>query len=212
MDKEFNNLLVATKGIESSFMKMKFLTIGCLVAMVLCCLGCVYFAISRVSEMENQIYILDKGQAMTASRQNAMVTRADEIKAQSERLHSLLFGIVPNYEIIRKQLQQSLEISDRSVYDYYTSLQEKEYYKKLMQASASQWIEIDSVSTTASRYPYPVKTYATLWTLRESNLTKSRLVSTCTMIDVPRSKVNMNGLLVEKFDVLENTPLETRRR
>ena len=212
METNYNKLTQTTKGIETSFTKMKFLTLSCLVAMVVCAIGCVYFSVSKVADMENQIYILDKGQAMTATRQDVSLTRADEIKAQSEKLHSLLFNLVPDYGIIRKQLEMALEISDKSVYSYYNTLQEKDFYKKLYNSAASQWIQVDSVRTDLKKYPYPVVTYATLWQIRESVMSKSSVVSTCNMVDVPRTQKNLNGLLIEKFDVIENKPLEQRQR
>ncbi len=212
MDKNFNSLVQTTKGIESSFTKLRFVTISCLVGAFLCCVGSVVYSLSVVTGMGDKIYVLDDGNAMSATRQDVSVTRADEVRAQSEKFHKLFFGIVPNSDIVSKNLQAALELADRSAYNYYNNLSERDFYKQMIGAGANQWFELDSVRTDMRRQPYLVMTYGKLWVLRESNLTKSSFVSQCNMVNVARTPQNLNGLQIERFEVIKNEVIETRRR
>ena len=212
MDKTSNNIVSSSKGIMSSFTRLKFVTLSCVIGMVVCAFGCVVYSLSTVSKYNNKIYVLDKGRVLTATQQDASVTRLDEITAQSERFHKFLFNIPPNSEIVRKNIESALELSDKSVYDYYNLLREKGVYKKLFDADATQWIEIDSVRVRPGVYPYQVRTYATIWTMRPSNMSRSTFLSECNMIDVTRNEKNLNGLFIENFVVRANEIIETRKR
>lgn len=212
MGKSTNNISNTTQGILSSFMKLKFVTLSCIVGMVLTACICVVYSTNKIAQLGGKIYVLDNGQVLTASQQDAQITRPDEVKAQSERFHKFLFNIPPNSDIVRKNVESALEISDKSVYDYYYLLREKGVYKKLFDAGATQWIEIDSVSVRPGVYPYQVQTYATIWTMRPSNMSKSTFLSECRMVDVTRNEKNLNGLKIENFVVRSNEIIETRKR
>ena len=198
--------------ILGSFARLKFITIACVVGMFLCAAFCVVYTVNGMSELGNKIYVLDKGQVMTASRQDVSITRRDEVIEQSTKFHRLFFNVSPNRDMVKRNVEASLEISDRSVYNYYMDLQEKGFYKRIAQTNASQEIVIDSVHVDMKRYPYGVVTYATLFITRESNITMTSLISRCSMLDVPRTAKNLNGLQIEKFEVVESKEIERRRR
>ena len=205
-------LLKTSNSITGSFLKLRFVTISCIVGMVVCALGCVVYTNHTLSSMGNKIYVLDKGAAMTATRGNVMVTRADEIREQSSRLHQLLFTVSPNREMIKNNIEAALKFSDKSVYNYYKDVDEKGFYRRISQTGAAQDIVVDSVVTRTSQYPYPVLTYAKLYLTRQSSVTVYSLVSRCIMLDLTRSSDNLNGLRVERFEVIRNDEVETRKR
>lgn len=201
-----------SESITASFQKMKFISILCIAGMILVSLGCVVYSNIKYSEMANKIYVLDHGQVLTASRQDVSINRRDEIIEQSKRLHRLLFTVSPNSSIVKSNLELALEISDKSVYNFYNDRQEKGFYKRIYQTNASQDVIIDSVKTSLSNYPYPVVTYMTVFLQRESNITKYSVVSRCNMVETPRNPKNLNGLQVEKFEVIKNEEVERRKR
>lgn len=213
-EKKFNvdSMVRAADSITGSFKRLKFVTIACLLGTFLSVVFCVAYSISSVTSLNDKIYVLDRGQVMTASRNDVSVTRKDEVVNQATRFHELMFSVSPNRDMVQRNLETALEISDKSAYTYYTDLQEKGFYRRIVSTGSMQDIVVDSVRVDMQQYPYPVLTYASLYMTRESNITKSSLVSRCYMIDTPRNAKNLNGLMIERFEVLESKQVEQRRR
>jgi conjugative transposon TraK protein len=211
--KNVQSLMKVADSISESFAKLKFVTIACLVGAFLTACFCVWYATSSISGLGNKIYVLDKGQVLTASRQEVSITRADEVKAQSQRFHELFFTATPNREVVQQNLEAALKLAaDRSVYNYYNDLQESGFYRRISQSNAVQEIAVDSVIVDTKRYPYPVVTFSSLYITRPTKIVKSRLVTRMNMIDVPRDETNLNGLKVENFEVMQNEEIESRNR
>jgi conjugative transposon TraK protein len=216
MDKEkeinINGLLRTSDTITGSFQKLRFVTLASFASIVVCVLGCIGYTSYTVSSMGDKIYVLDKGVAMTATRGDVMVNRADEIREQSRRLHQLLFTVSPNREMVKHNIETALKFCDKSVYNYYKDVDERGFYRRIAQTGAAQDIVVDSVVTRKTQYPYPVVTYAKLYLTRQSSVTVYNLVSRCSMLDVTRNPDNLNGLWVERFEVIRNDEVETRKR
>lgn len=206
------SLFQTTNSITSSFAKLKFVTIACIVGMVVCAGFCVFWSTTKVSELSNKIYIVDRGQAFTATRADRSVSRADEIRFQSKELHRLLFTVTPSRNLVTKNIEDALKISDNSVYKYFRDVDETGYYRRMAQTGSFQEIVVDSVRTDTRRYPYPVITYATLYITRPSVMQVNRLESVCYMQDITPNVNNLNGLRIEKFEVRRNEKIEERKR
>ena len=82
----------------------------------------------------------------------------------------------------------------------------------LVSANISQQMIVDSVKFVSTSYPYQVRTYARQYVVRESTVSQYSFVSTCQLINAGRSDVNPHGLIIEKFKVVENNLVETRKR
>jgi len=210
--KNVSNLIGTATTITSSFNRLKFVTVAAIVGMCVTAIACVGYTLYTQSEMQKQVFVLDKGQVLTASRENLAVSLRDRIEFQSKNLHRLLFTVTPNKEVVTENVERALEISDRSVYNYYQDLNEKKFYQRMYQANASQDVKVDSVKIDISRYPYRVATFATLTTIRESNMTRYSLVTRCSMIDVDINRKNREGLQIEDFEVISNELIGKRDR
>lgn len=210
--KDVQSLVQTASSITGSFSKLKFITVSAVVVACLSVAGIAGYAMYTIAESQKQVYVIEKGQVLSATRENLSISLRDRIEFQSKNLHRLLFTISPNREVVTANVEKALEISDRSVYNYYQDLNEKKFYQRMYQAGASQDIEVDSVKIDISRHPYRVATYATVTITRESNITKSRLLTRCSMIDVDMNRKNREGLQVENFEVLRNDEIGTRKR
>lgn len=212
-NKNIQSLVRAGETISGSFRKLRFVTIACIVGMVVCAIGCTVYGIYSIKSMGDKIYVLDKGQALTATRQDVGVTRRDEIQEQSVRLLKLFFNVTPVREIVQKNLDEAISLTaDRSLYNYYNDLQESGFYRRVSQANAVQEIVVDSVKVDMQRYPYKVAAYSSLYITRATVVTRSELVTRFDMIDVPRNAGNLNGLKVENFEVVRNQEVDRRNR
>ena len=211
-NKDVRSLVDISNRFTASFNAMKIIAIVCIIGAALTAVVCIYFTSSSIAQANQHIYVLDKGQVMTASQQSASLTKLDEVKDHMTRFHELFFSVSPNADVIKSNLERALELSDKSVYKYYNDLAETGFYKRMISSNMSQQVQVDSVRVDMSRYPYPVITYCTQWITRTSNMTKYELQTRCSVIDVNRSEKNLHGLQIEKFEVIKNELIETRNR
>lgn len=205
--------LIETAGtITGSFMRLKAVSITSIVVACVTAVVCVVYSLYMYAQNQRTVFVLDRGQVLMASAQDVSVSLRDRIEFQSMTLHRLLFTVTPNKDVVTANVNQALEISDRSVYEYYQTLNEKGFYRRMFQANVSQDIRIDSVRVDMSVYPYRVATFATLTNIRESALQRSSLVTHCQMIEVNMDRKNREGLQVENFTVIKNVEVESRKR
>jgi conjugative transposon TraK protein len=198
--------------IETSFRKLKFITVASIASGVVIALGAVYISGQQMLSNNDNIYVIDRGSAVMAARSGQDAYRDLEVKDHIERFHELMFNLSPNSESIKRNLDRALVMSDKSAYDYWSDLSERGFYSRVVSANISQEIVIDSVKVDMSSYPYQAKTYAKVFMLRESNITAYDFESSCRLVDVERSPSNPHGLMIEKFRVSKNENMGTRQR
>ena len=211
--KNVQSLIRVTNSISQSFTRLKFVTIACLVGVFATAAVCVIYTADTLASLGGKIYVLDNGQVLTATRQDASISRADEVRAQSERFHQLMFTATPNRDVVQGNLEKALGLcGDRSAYNYYNDLQESGFYRRISQSNAVQEIAVDSSWVDTRTYPYKVTTFSSLYMTRQSLVVKYNLVTRMNMIDVPRDSRNLNGLKIENFEVVSNEMVEERKR
>ena len=198
--------------VETSFRKMKFITVASIASGIVIALGSVFIAGRMTLSGSDKIYVIDRGSAVMAARSGEDAYRDLETRDHIERFHELMFNLSPNAESIRRNLDRALTMSDRSAYEYWSDLSERGFYSRMVSANISQEIVIDSVRVDMSSYPYQARTYAKIYMLRESNITAYDFESSCRLVDVQRSQSNPHGLMIEKFRVIRNENIGTRMR
>jgi len=207
-----NDIIRFQKSVEASFRRTKLLT-GMTIA--LCSIVAVVSVLASYSfarEQKAQIYVLDKGQSFLALQSDGMVTKDLEIIDHVTRFHELFFNMAPNANAIIQNVNRALVLSDRSVYDYYSDLSEQGFYARLVQANITQQMVVDSVKVDISTYPYTARCYAHQYMIRESNITTYDFESTCQLMETQRSQDNPHGLMIEKFVVVRNESMGTKKR
>ena len=206
------NLIKYFKNIETSFRKMKFITILSLGCAAIIAIGSVAASGWFIKQSEDTIFVVDKGSAVMASRNSNDSYRELEAKDHVMRFHELIFNLSPSAESIQRNLDRALVMSDKSAYDYWMDLSERGFFQRLISANISQEFVADSVKVDMLSYPHSVKTYGKLYLLRESNITAYQFESSCRLVDVERSQNNPHGLMIERFVVTRNDNLGTRKR
>lgn len=199
-------------NITSSFHALKIIVIIAILAMAATAITCGVLMTRSFAELNSKIYVLDRGASFSATMQDVAISRKDEVKDHVMRFHSLFFTVPPDMEMIKANLEKALAYSDKSAYVYYQDLSESGFFRRMVNASAYQQITIDDVDVNMDTYPFTVVTRATQWITRESNMTKFSLVTKCVVSNVQRTPNNLHGLMIERFEVVENRQLETRNR
>lgn len=207
-----DNLIKYFNNIETSFRKMKFVTILAVCAAAIIAVGSVVASGWFIEKSNDTIYLVDKGSAFMASRSSEENHRELEVKDHILRFHELMFNLSPNSESIQRNLDRALIMSDRSAYDYWMDLSERGFYQRLISANISQEFVLDSIKVNMLEYPHTATTYGKLFMLRESNITAYQMETTCRLVDVERSQSNPHGLMIERFTVTKNDNLGTRKR
>lgn len=208
-----NKLLKLNHDIEQSFKGLKLVSLLSIAASVVIAVASVLSSLSFAEKQRQKIYVLDQGKSLLLALQtDAIMSKELEIKDHVERFHELFFNLSPQAKAINDNLDRALNLSDESAFKYSQDLAEKGYYSRIISANITQQVLVDSVVVTDRNYPYKVKTYAHQYVIRESNMSEYSLISTCQLINIPRSDVNPHGLLIEKFQVTENNLIETRKR
>lgn len=206
-------ILQMTKDIEKSFTRMRGLSIVSVVASFVFALVVGVMAFNYAEQQRQKIYVLDQGKSLLLALQtDAIMSKDIEIRDHVTRFHELMFTLSPQKQTISENLDRAFNLADRSAYDYSQDLAEKGYYSRLVSANISQQMIVDSVVFQGNSYPYQVKTYARQYVVRESTLSEYSFVSSCQLVNSSRSDVNPHGLMIEKFRVLENNLIETRKR
>lgn len=166
----------------------------------------------HTNEIESNIYIVDQGSVLQASRTSNNAQRDLEVIDHITRFHELFYNIAPNVNTINQNINRALELADESAYKYYSDLKESRYFTQLININATQQISVDSVHVDINTYPYQVESFNTLYILRNSNISKYSMKTTCTVTEISRTPTNPHGLMIGKFFADKAILVETRER
>ena len=206
------NLIKYFNNIETSFRKMKFVTVLSICAAAIIAVGSVAACGWFMERSGQTIFVVDKGSTIMATRDSEDSHRELEARDHVSRFHELMFNLSPSAESIQRNLDRALVMSDRSADAYWMDLSERGFYQRLISANISQEFVTDSIKVDMLAYPHAVTTYGKIYMLRESNITAYQFESTCRLVDVERSQTNPHGLMIERFTVTRNDNLGTRKR
>lgn len=206
------NLIKYFNNIETSFRRMKFITVLCISAAAVIAVGSVAASGWFLEKSGETIFVVDKGSAVMATRDSEDSYRELEAKDHVTRFHELMFNLSPSSESIQRNLDRALVMSDKSAYDYWMDLSERGFYQRIVSANISQEFVTDSIKVDMLSYPHTVTTFGKIYMLRESNITAYQFESSCRLVDVERSQTNPHGLMIERFVVTRNDNLGTRKR
>ena len=199
-------------GIDRELRRRGLLAAASLAVAVLISVGVSLGAFLLVRRSVGTVYVVDKGSTVMATIAEGNVQRDLEAEDHVRRFHELLFNLAPSTESQKRNLEQALHMADRSAYDWWQDQSESGYYSRLVSANITQQIQIDSVQFSMQQYPYPARLFGKVFLTRESNITAYDFVSECRLSDVPRSRSNPHGLMVEKFTVKRYESLGSRKR
>jgi conjugative transposon TraK protein len=201
------------RNLETSYRNIRILAFTSVGAFFLIAVGSLVFAYSVKTDSESRIYVVEQGKSLIAAlrndvRENRPVEGRDHIR----RFHELFFTLDPDSKAIEEHIREALPYADEAVTRLYLDTKEKGYYSQLIQASASQEVQVDSIQLDMNQYPYAFKTFARQQIIRLTNITVRNLTTTGYLRNVSRSAENPHGFLIEKFAVVDNTDLEERQR
>ncbi|GAA4464852.1 conjugative transposon protein TraK [Nibrella saemangeumensis] len=201
------------RNLETSYRNIRILSFTIVAACLLIALASLLFAYRVKADAESRVYVVEQGKSLIAAlRNDVRENRPVEARDHVRRFHELFFTLDPDANTIEEHIREALPYADESVSRLYLDTKEKGYYNNLIQASASQEVQVDSVQVDLSQYPYRFRTHARQQIIRLSKITVRRLVTEGYLRNVSRSAENPHGFLIEKFAVINNADLEERIR
>ncbi|WP_392470262.1 conjugative transposon protein TraK [Sphingobacterium cellulitidis] len=200
------------KNIDSAFRLVRgFTALVVLFSGVTCCL-CIYWSLGTISRHQQQIYVLANGQAFLARSSSRQDNLSAEAKEHIKRFHELFFTLDPDESSIREKTTIALYLADQSAKKVYDNLRERDFYSQLVAANVNQRLIVDSIRVDLSKYPYSFHFFGTQLITRPTTQTTRNLVCRGMLREVSRSENNSHGLLIERWEILENRDLRTRNR
>lgn len=201
------------RNLETSYRNIRVLAFFSVAVFFLITISALGFAYKVKTDSESRIYVVEQGKSLVAAlRNDVRENRPVEARDHIQRFHELFFTLDPDAKAIGEHITEALPYADESVSRLYLDTKEKGYYSQLIQASASQEIQVDSIQLDMNQYPYQFRLFARQQIIRLTNITVRKLVTTGYLRNVSRSDINPHGFLIEKLAVTDNTDLEERLR
>ena len=163
-----------------------------------------------VQDSRKSIYILDNGVPVLVKQTDELLNRPIEYKAQVELFHRLFFTLAPDDEYINKNIDKALYLMDDSAKKERSNLTEKGWYNQIISSNATVSIQTDSINIdlNSKRFMY----YGTQMINRKTSLIIRKLITQGTFRDIPRTPNNAHGVLLENWNILDNTELSVKQK
>ena len=163
-----------------------------------------------VQDSRKSIYILDNGVPVLVKQTDELLNRPVEYKAQVELFHRLFFTLAPDDEYINKNIDKALYLMDDSAKKELSNLTEKGWYNQIISSNATVSIQTDSINIdlNSKRFMY----YGTQMINRKTSLIIRKLITQGTFRDIPRTPNNAHGVLLENWNILDNTELSVKQK
>ncbi|MBO5132092.1 MAG: conjugative transposon protein TraK [Paludibacteraceae bacterium] len=206
-------MLKSLRNIQGAFALSRFYLIG----ITLLALGVSAYAIFQsyqfAEKQREKVYVLDNGKSlMLALSQDVYMNKSAEAKAHVKWFHELFFTLAPDGAAIEDNVKQALFLADNSALEFYKTRQESGYYQKMIGAGIINEIRIDSICLNMDVYPYTAKTYAVSSIMRRSSVSYYRLITSCELINSPRSDNNPHGFIINNWQVNDMTEIKSVQR
>ena len=181
------------KNIEKRIQINKSMALASVVfAIVIVIVGFMY-SYKIVQESRKSIYILDNGIPV-------LVKQTDE----------LFFTLVPDDEFIRKNIDKSLYLMDDSAKKERNNLLEKGFYNQIISSNATVSVQTDSISLDLNTKKFIF--YGKQMINRRTSLILRKLITQGTFTDIQRTPNNAHGVLLENWNILDNTEIATKQK
>lgn len=198
------------KNIDTAFQHIKMFSLFLIAACVLVSGFAIWKSFTMVQNSQKHIYILANGKALEAfsaeRKDNVAVEGRDHVKM----FHHWFFTLDPDQKVINSHINNALNLADETARKSYENLKEAGYYNNIISANISQEIEVDSVQVDLANYPYYFRCFATQKLIRSSSTVIRKLVTQGYLRNVSRSDNNPHGFLIQKWETVLNTDVNTK--
>jgi conjugative transposon TraK protein len=187
--------------LNNNYKVTRWLTIVSLLIMGTMAIISTILSFTYSKEFSKRIYVVNKNEQFQALAGDVKQNRPVEIEYHVSRFHEIFFGLAPDPKQIEGNMKKVSYLADESASRLYSDLKEQNYYNDLIQGNVIQSVMIDSVQVNTSNYPYLAVCYFKIIQNRATSKTINKLISSCTLEDIPRSIGSPNGLFLRNFKI-----------
>jgi len=165
-----------------------------------------------VTTANDRIYLLANGKALEAFSAERKANLPVEARDHIRTFHQFFFTLDPDDKVIEENIAKALYLADGTAKKQYDDLKESGYYAGVISGNVSQQVSPDSISLDMRQYPYYFRYHGTQTMIRPTSTTNRSLISEGYLRNVSRSDNNPHGFLIERWRILENRDIDTKKR
>jgi conjugative transposon TraK protein len=200
------------KNIDSAFRYVRMFSIAFILACSLLSVFIAYKSFQVAANSQQKIFILANGKALEAYSADRKDNVPVEIRDHVKMFHHFFFTLDPDDKVIQANITKALYLADNSAKQQYDNLKENGYFSNLISGNISQEIQMDSIEINVNVYPYYFKYKGQEKIIRPTSIITRRMITDGYLRNVSRSDNNPHGFLIEKWQILENTDINTQTR
>ncbi len=200
------------KNIDSAFRYVRMFSIAFILACSLLSIFITYKSFQVAANAQQKIFILANGKALEAYSADRKDNVPVEIRDHVKMFHHFFFTLDPDDKVIQANITKALYLADNSAKQQYDNLKENGYYSNLISGNISQEIQVDSIEININVYPYYFTYKGQEKIIRPTSIITRRMITDGYLRNVSRSDNNSHGFLIEKWQILENTDINTQTR
>lgn len=206
MFKQFQNIDTAFRHIR--LFSIVFLACNCILSGYL-----IYSTKKEIQFYQSRVYVLANGKLLEAIKTERKDSLSVEITDHVKTFHYYFFNLDPDDEVIKKHITKALYLADGTAKGIYDNLTEQGYYSNIISSNINQFVEADSVVVNIDKTPYHFKYYGKLKIIRPTTIAIRSLITEGNIRVLQAvSNNNAHGLLIERWNILENKDLSVERR
>lgn len=202
----------ATDNLDRAFRSMRLMMLAVVAACAVVSCYSLYLYNSLAGKAQERVYVLHSGHAAEVFASSRDANLAVEAKDHITRFHELFFSLDPDEKAIAASIRRALYMVDASAKKQYDDLVESGYMAGIISGNVSQRIRVDSVQVNLNAEPFPFRCYAVLTITRATSIVTRSLVTAGYLRSVARSEHNPHGLLIERWETIENKDLQIQNR
>jgi len=200
------------KNIDSAFRYVRLVSLMIICACVVICSFIIYKSYDLAGKSQDRIYVLSGGKVLEAFAAERKENIGVEARDHVRMFHFYFFTLSPDEKAIQENINKAMYMADRTAKSQYDNLKEGNYYSNLISSNIDQTIHVDSVALDIQQYPYYFRCYATQELTRPTSIVQRSLITEGFLRNVSRSEHNSHGLLVERWNVIENKDINIKNR
>lgn len=205
-------MFTKAKNIDTAFKQARSFFLAVTAALLVLCIFCVYKSFRMVAETQARIYVLASGKAMEAFAQERKENIPVEAKDHIGTFHQYFFTLSPDDKLILANITRAMYFGDGSIKRAYDNMKENNYYSGIVSGNVSQTVSTDSISLNTNEYPYYFRFYGKEQIIRASTVVTRSLVTEGYIRSVPRSENNSHGMLIERWQIIDNKDISVKNR
>jgi len=165
----------------------------------------IFYGAKIISDERKQVYVLDGDIPFLAQRTKEEANFVMEAKADIQLFHQYFFNLAPDDAYIKWTIGKALYMADGSALKQKQGMDESGFFTDVVSSSATCTIICDSVKLDEKTRKFVY--YGTQTIRRPSKTLRRTLITTGSLINVPRTENNPHGLLITNWRTLKNIDL-----